>query len=180
MNLWKRLSFATAVLVTCTTTQALADDDSSSDDRSFLYHANELSLDVYGTGSVSRQTLNQFTWDRIHHDGSLGVGVGANYFLTRRFGIGADAYSESPAHSFIDSASGNLIARLPLGPSGIAPYGFGGGGYEFEADHSFLQAGVGIEFRIVRHFSLFADARYVWGFDMADYVVGRAGLRFSF
>ncbi len=195
MNLWKRLSLATAVLTLCTVTPALADDkdnennnhdfnhdynNSDSDDRLFLYHANEFSFDVFGTGSVSRQTLNQFTWDRIHDNGRLGVGVGANYFLTKHFGIGADAYSENPEHSFIDSASGSLIARLPLGRTGIAPYGFGGGGYQFEADHSFVQAGVGIEFRIVKHFSIFTDARYVWGFDMPDYVVGRAGLRFSF
>src|SRR5690349_11416137 len=78
-----------------------------------LYRANELSLDLFGTVSVGEQTIDHISGNRVEHDGRLGAGAGLNYFFTRNFGLGADAYSENTGHSFVDSTSLNLIARLP-------------------------------------------------------------------
>ena len=82
---------------------------------------------------------------------------------------------------FIDSASGNLIARLPIGNTGLAPYIFGGGGYEFDTVHQgFGQVGGGLEFRFMEHAGVFIDARYVIADKTDNYGVGRAGLRINF
>jgi hypothetical protein len=146
-----------------------------------FYRAQELSIDVFGSGSVGQQTIDHITGDRIRHDGRLGAGVGLNYFFCRYVGVGGDAYTENTAHNFIDSASGNLIGRLPIGDTGIAPYIFGGGGYQFdEVSQKFGQFGGGIEFRFCRNVSFFVDGRYVVADKTDNYGLGRAGLRFSF
>jgi hypothetical protein len=146
-----------------------------------FYRAQELSLDLFGSGSVGQQTIDHFTGGRIEHNGRLGAGAGLNYFFCRYVGVGGDAYTESTRHDFIDSASGNLIGRLPIGDTGIAPYIFGGGGYQFdEVSQRFGQFGAGIEFRFCKNVGLFVDARYVVADKTDNYGVGRAGLRFSF
>jgi hypothetical protein len=148
---------------------------------STLYRPNEFSIDLFGTGSVGRQTINNISGNRISHDGRLGAGVGANYFFTRYFGIGGDAYTENTAGSFVDNTSGNLVARLPLGTSGLAPYIFGGGGYQFDqVQQGFGQGGAGLEYRFTEKWGVFVDARYVIADKTADYGVGRVGLRLSF
>jgi hypothetical protein len=40
--------------------------------------------------------------------------------------------------------------------------------------------GAGVELRLVPHFSIFVDARYLAAVKSADYGVGRAGVRLSF
>ena len=111
----------------------------------------------------------------------LGAGAGINYFITRNIGIGGDAYSENITGNFVDSASGRLILRVPLGQCGLAPYVFGGGGRNFDALKTwFAQAGVGMEYRFARNVGVFIDARGVVPYEAKYYGVGRLGVRFGF
>lgn len=170
---------STATTTTTTTQQSATSDDAFRD--TDFYRANELSLDAFGMGSIGQQTIDHISGARVQHNGRAGAGVGANYFLTRYIGIGGDAFTENTAHDFVDSASGNLIARVPIADTGIAPYIFGGGGYQFdEVGQKFAQGGAGIEFRFCRHAGFFVDARYVIADKTQNYGVGRAGLRLSF
>jgi hypothetical protein len=165
---------------TTTTTQQKTTSDDTLPNPDF-YRAEELSIDAFGSGSIGKQTIDHISGDRIHQNGRAGAGLGANYFFTRNIGIGGDAYTENTAHDFVDSASGNLIARFPIADTGIAPYAFGGGGYQFDdVGEKFAQGGAGIEFRFCRHTGFFVDARYVFADKTRDYGVGRAGLRLSF
>jgi hypothetical protein len=146
-----------------------------------LYRPNELAVDLFGTGSIGQQTINHLSGDRIDHHGKLGAGAGLDCFFCRYLGIGGDAYAQNTDRSFVDSTSGNLIARLPIGESGLAPYIFGGGGYQFdEVRQSFGQAGTGLEFRFTKYLGIFVDARYVMAAKTENYGVARAGLRLSF
>ena len=107
--------------------------------------------------------------------------MGLNAFFCRFIGIGGDVYTENTAHDLVDNASGNLIVRIPIDPIHLAPYVYGGGGYKFDPVHtSFGQFGGGLELRLVPNFSVFVDARYVLADRIADYGVGRAGIRISF
>jgi hypothetical protein len=145
------------------------------------YRANELSLDGFATGSLGGYSINHISNNRIRHNTQGGAGAGVNYFFTRYVGLGVDAYSENTSGVFIDNAEGNLILRLPLGESIVAPYVFGGGGHQFDAAKLwFGQAGAGIEFRFCPHIGIFVDARAVFPNETKYYGVGRAGLRFSF
>jgi hypothetical protein len=150
-------------------------------DQSKYYRCNELSLDAFGTGSLGEYTLDHPSNNRIRQNTKFGAGAGINYFITRYIGIGADAYSENTTGAFVDSASGSLILRLPLGQSGFAPYIFGGGGYQFDmAKQAFVQAGGGMEYRFTPHVGVFIDARGVVPRETKYYGVGRLGLRFAF
>jgi hypothetical protein len=155
--------------------------ETASKNRGDIYRSSELSVDGFGTASLGAYTLNHISNNRIRQNTEFGVGAGINYFITRNIGIGADAYSENTTGAFIDSASANLILRLPLGQSGFAPYAFGGGGHQFDlAKLSFGQAGAGLEYRFTPHVGVFLDARAVWPNETKYYGVGRLGLRFSF
>jgi hypothetical protein len=146
-----------------------------------LYHAGELSIDMFGSGSVGIQTINDISGGNINHQGLFGGGGGANFFFTRWLGVGGDYDAQWRGSRFVDTSSGNLIARLPIGATGLAPYIFGGGGYQFnDVKQSFGQAGAGLEFRLTRHVGLFADGRYVIAERTQNYGMGRAGLRISF
>jgi hypothetical protein len=145
------------------------------------YRSSELSVDAFGTGSLGEYTLDHLSSARVRENIRFGVGAGANFFLTRNIGIGADAYSENTTGAFIDSASASLILRLPLGQSGFAPYAFGGGGHQFDmAQMWFGQAGAGMEYRFTPHVGVFIDARGVLPNETKLYGVGRVGLRFAF
>jgi hypothetical protein len=147
-----------------------------------LFRGKEISLDLFGSISVGQQTINHLSGDRVTNDGRFGAGAGLSYYFTRYVGIGADAYSENTAHNFVDDASGNLFLRLPLESAHLAPYVFGGGGYQFD-DQSlgFGQLGGGLEVRVTHFWGLFIDARYKFLGEGADDVgLGRAGLRFVF
>jgi hypothetical protein len=162
-----------------TTTTTTSQQTTTSD--TLFYRAQELSIDAFGSASLDEHSIAHLSTDRINHNGRLGAGAGANYFFCRYIGVGGDAYTENTAHNFIDSASGNLIGRLPIGNSGVAPYIFGGAGHQFdEVEQTFAQAGAGIEIRFAPHIGFFVDARYVFPDRTENYGVGRAGLRFSF
>jgi len=168
---------ATAVLGqdTATNNQSLQYDQNK------YYRANELSVDAFGSGSIGEYTINHLSGNRVRENTRFGAGAGINYFITRNIGIGGDAYSENTTGAFVDSASGSLILRLPLGQSGFAPYIFGGGGYQFDmAKQGFVQAGGGMEYRFTRHVGVFIDARGVVPHETKYYGVGRLGLRLAF
>lgn len=168
---------ATSVYGADTMEVAQTRDNSSVD----LYRPSELSVDAFGTASVGQYTIDHLSGHRIHHNTRLGLGAGANYFVTRYIGLGVDAYSENSKGSLVDSSEANVIGRLPLGQSGFAPYIFGGGGYQFDlAKSSFGQAGVGIEYRFCKHVGLFTDARWVIPEHTHNLGVGRFGIRYSF
>jgi hypothetical protein len=146
-----------------------------------IYRGNELSLDLFGSGSLGKYSIDHLSGNTVRYDTRLGAGAGLNYFFTRNIGIGGDAYSENTSGPFIDSASGNLILRLPLGESGFSPYIYGGGGHQFElAKVSFAQAGAGMEFRFTPHVGVFLDARWVLPDKTQYYGVGRLGMRLAF
>jgi hypothetical protein len=153
----------------------------TSQDRGDLYRANELSLDVFGSASLGRYTIDHLSGSRIRHNAQGGAGVGLNYYFNQNVGIGADVYSENTTRAFLDSASANLLLRFPLGECGLAPYVFGGGGRQFDmAEAWFGQAGAGLEYRFTPHLGVFTDARMVWPHETRYYGVARLGLRFSF
>jgi len=145
------------------------------------YRAMETSLDIFGTGSIDQETINHLNGFRYKQDVELGAGVGVNHFITRNFGLGAEAYSESTSRHFIDNASGNLILRFPIGETGLAPYAYVGGGREFDPiELWFGQVGAGLEFRFTPKWGTFADARYVITDGAKDHGLVRVGLRLVF
>ena len=180
----KMLSGGTILMLAATS--ALGQDNVTNNqslhyDQGNYYRSSELSVDAFGTGSLGEYTLDHLSNNRIRQNTKFGVGAGINYFFTRNIGIGADAYSENTTGAFIDSASANLILRLPLGQSGFAPYAFGGGGHQFDMGQMwFGQAGGGMEYRFTPHVGVFIDARGVLPNETKLYGVARAGLRFAF
>jgi len=145
------------------------------------YRAGELSLDGFGTASVGQYTINHLSGDRIRDNTRLGGGLGLNYFFTRNIGLGAEAYTENNDGAFVDSASANLLLRLPLGQSGVAPYALGGGGYRFDYKATgFAQFGAGLEYRFCPHLGMFLDARAVLPGETKAYGLARLGVRYAF
>jgi len=178
MKRLKRFMVAAAIATLSTTSRVNAAD---TDDGNSFYREHEFSIDAFGSGSLREESIDHLSGNTVEHNGRLGAGGGVNLFFTRYIGIGGDAYTENTAVHFIDNASGNLIARLPLGGTGIAPYVFGGAGHQFDqVAQTFGQGGAGIEFRFMRHAGFFVDARYVFPDRTGNYGVGRAGLRISF
>src|SRR6185503_837023 len=118
-----------------TTMTALAADtatmryDNKNPDRSIVerhtgvewkdYSGNELDFSFFGLGRDRK----------LEHDG---LGGGVSYFFNRYVGIEAYAYSESLSDHLVDNVDGDLVVRVPLGNHGLAPYGFGGGGRQFD------------------------------------------------
>lgn len=169
------------MLVVVTTSTLMAANTRSDYDSGDLYRANELSLDAFGTASLGKISIEDLSGSRVEHDTRLGAGLGLSYFMTRNIGIGAEAYSENTTRAFVDSASANLMLRLPLGQSGFAPYVLGGGGRQFDlAELWFAQLGAGIEYRFTPQIAVFADARWVLPEKTSYYGVARLGLRFPF
>ncbi|MGH7980084.1 MAG: hypothetical protein ACREE6_11980, partial [Limisphaerales bacterium] len=144
-----------------------------------LYHAGEVSLDLYGVGLLHESDFDNGV--RARRDLRYGGGAGLNFFFTRYIGIGADADAITFHHSFVDTTTGNLILRFPIPHTGLAPYLFGGAGYQFQGiDQVVGGGGVGLELRVVHHFSFFVDARYLAAQKTDDFGMGRAGVRLSF
>jgi hypothetical protein len=145
------------------------------------YKANELNFEFFGTGTVGERTLKHLSTRRIERNGRLGLGAGLSYFICRYVGVEGYAYSESTADAFIDHAGADLVARLPIGNSGVAPYIFGGAGRQFDpAVQWTYDAGAGVEWRFAPHVGVFVDGRFVWCEETRDYGMGRLGLRVGF
>ncbi len=143
------------------------------------YHPCELSFDLFGAGMLHEYDFNNGF--RAKKNLRWGGGAGVNYFFTRFVGIGGDAYAISWSHSFVDTTTGNIILRAPIDHTGLAPYIFGGAGYQFQGiDQIVGGGGVGLEFRPVPHFGVFVDARYLAAAKTDGFGLGRAGIRLSF
>jgi len=146
-----------------------------------FYRDHEFSVDGFGTLSLGEQFINNISATKVRRNGRLGAGAGVNLFFAKNVGIGADAWSEDTRGKFVDNVSGNLIVRFPIGTSALAPYVFGGGGYQFEpVSQAFGQFGAGFEVRFSPNVGIFVDARYLVTRRTDDFGLGRAGLRFSF
>jgi hypothetical protein len=148
-----------------------------------LYTPNELSVDMFGSYIAPQRGLEHLFDTSIRgHRGVWGGGVGFNYFFTRQLGVGADINIPANGHNFIDSGSGNLILRIPIDPTGLAPYIFGGGGRQSDPRWAwFGQAGVGLEYRFNPVTGIFIDGRYVWAQQPTpESLMLRSGVRFVF
>lgn len=111
-----------------------------------------------------------------------GGGMGVNYFMTRYIGIGLEG-DFLAGSSAISEAAGSLIFRVPgeYGTWGVAPYGFIGGGGQFDGMNAgFGHAGAGAELRFTRNWGVFTDGRWVIHDTEINYGLFRAGVRFTF
>lgn len=152
-----------------------------SNEEKHLYHGNELSLDLFGVGTLHEPYINSMGDRARHNTGNWGGGVGVNYFLGQHLGVGGDFYALSFKRSFVDVTTGNLIFRFPIGDTGLAPYVFGGAGYQFNGiDQIVAGGGGGIEYRCCEHIGVFVDVRWLAGVKTQSFGVGRAGIRLSF
>ena len=127
------------------------------------YHAQELSVDIFGAAATAHDYYNHsfgdYQW--LHPHGKCsGAGI-KFFFFTKYVGVGADGLVEY-FNPHVDTASGKYVDKDPaIGNTGLAPYVFAGGG-QFDHDRNgFGQAGVGLEFRLARHFGVFVDGRRV-------------------
>ena len=147
-----------------------------------LYRSQELDVDLFGNASIGKQTLEHISGDRLRHHAEYGGGGGLTYFFCKYVGVGGEYDADTrEGGGFFDTAEGNIFLRVPILETGLAPYVFGGGGYEFQdVRQDFGQAGAGLEFRFCRHFGIFADGRYVFTDKTSDYAEARAGFRFAF
>jgi opacity protein-like surface antigen len=135
------------------------------------FNANELQVDLFGL-YASR--------DREHYrSDTLGFGVGANYFFTRHFGVGAETYVDDvhwPRH-----VDGSFFARYPIEQLSLAPYALAGVGRQF---HDVAQwtahIGLGLDFRLNRATGIFLDVRQVYADRSRDFSLWRAGVRLAF
>jgi len=159
-----------------------------------LFRANEFDVSIYGAvglGRVDHYTTtdpgtdnNNFRSTTTNHyvHSAWGGGVEADYFFTRYFGLGVEG-DWLAGHDAISSVSGNLIGRYPFeyGTWGWAPYGFVGGGGQFDSQNAgFGQIGAGAEVRFKSHWGIFSDARWIIHDVFIDYALIRLGVRFNF
>lgn len=134
----------------------------------------ELQLDVFG--------IYTNTEGGGYGDG-FGGGLGVNYFFARYIGIGADADIFDEGNDGVWGFTGRVIARYPIDSICLAPYAFGGGGYQMDGSGTgTLHAGGGLEYRVIPHkLGLFAEGRYTWALSAQDESVEiRAGVRIVF
>ena len=147
-----------------------------------VFAPQEFSLDLFGTYGKPKQKFND-TFDRTARGGTFGGGVGANYFLTRCFGLGVDGIAQANGGNILDAVSGSAILRWPIESARFAPYFFGGGGRQFDGPDSWnVHGGVGVEFRLNTHTGLFVDGRHVFHLNhkATDFALLRAGVRLAF
>ncbi len=148
-------------------------------DREHMFHAGEFSVDLFGVGYLHASDFNNGA--RARHNLKFGGGAGVNFFLTKYLGVGGDFGSVTFRNSFVDTVTGSLIFRFPIGDTGLAPYLFAGAGYQFQGiDQIIGGGGAGVEFRLCPHFGIFVDGRYFAAVRTEDFGEGRAGVRLSF
>ena len=132
-----------------------------------LYNSKELSLSAFG-GWTDKD------------DSDFAPGIGVNYFLTERLGVGAVTHWDNYTGSFIDNLSGEGYFRLPLERFPLAPYALVSIGYSFETEESFESVGAGAEWRFNEKWGVFSDVRWQFNNDTDDGVAFRVGLRLVF
>jgi len=116
-------------------------------------------LKPFASAELPVNALDQLSSARV------GYGLAAQYWLNESIGFETSALIVSPSQSFIDNGQARVLWRLPLGDSGLAPYGFGGVDYGFETENLRELLGGGIEFRHKR-LSVFGEVAAL--FDIAD------------
>jgi len=130
---------------------------------------HEFSFDVAG-GYATRDKSGNDT-------DAWGIGVGVNYFIFENIGVGVDTYADAFTTPYM--ANFSAIYRYPFRDLGLAPYGFGGFGRQWEHDPKWTgHIGGGVEYRFNAKTGLFLDGRWVIGGD--DYGLYRMGFRLAF
>jgi hypothetical protein len=150
------------------------------------YTAQEVSVDLFGSYINPEGKFTDLFKTNIRH-GFFGGGAGLNYFLTREIGLGADFNMSDKRGTqgldMVDQYVGDVIFRLPLGNSGLAPYAIGSGGRAFNPrDEWVYGGGVGMEYRFNPATGVFSDARFFWA-DKAtadNNLLIRVGFRLAF
>jgi hypothetical protein len=178
----KKIMIMSGTLLICMAGASVRGDETITykQDPDAMYRASEFSLGAFGMGTVGEHTLDHFNGQNVSRHGRVGLGADLEYFFCRYVGIEAEAWSENPDRSFVNDLGGNLVGRLPIGNTGLAPYIFGGGGHSFvPVPATYGDFGGGLEFRFWQHASVFVDARYVIPDRLGNYGLGRVGLRFA-
>ena len=141
------------------------------------YSANEFSVATFGTYQVSGVKPAS---------GDYGAGIETTYFVTRSLGASlATSKNEVNRGAFFQNLSIAPVIRFPIKNSGLAPYIFGGLGFDFEKSNDrYYFAGAGLGYKFTRHVGAFADGQYVWRASLRgvpdDSALVRAGLRWTF
>ena len=164
----------------------------------------EWTIDLFGTYAFTESTN-----ERILGDHAFGGGLAVNRFFTTNLGVGIEGQAlrtQRDGNDTVGSADLNLFYRMPLGQSGWAPYVYLGGGAIFNAagqldnNHNTVNgvihtitndngndtlfeghAGLGVEYRITRHFGIFTDGRWtVVDGPKNNFPSVRTGVRFAF
>ncbi len=135
------------------------------------YAPHEFSFDIAG-GYATR--------DKDGRDkDACGLAGGVSYFITDKIGVGADTYFDAFELPYMLNFSG--IFRYPISETGLAPYGFGGFGRQWEHAAQWTgHIGAGLEFRLNTHTGVFVDGRRVFPDTTNDYCLWRFGFRFGF
>jgi hypothetical protein len=142
---------------------------------------SDMNTDLYTCGETSVDIAGMFATrdkDGIKHD-TWGMAAGLNYFFIKYVGVGAETYFDAWEVPYL--VNGDAYLRYPIMHTGLAPYGFGGGGREWTHAPQWMgHVGVGIEYRFHPGFGAFFDAREVFPDHTKDYAVLRFGFRLSF
>jgi hypothetical protein len=149
-----------------------------------MYSAQEVSLDLFAS-YINPEGRFTDLFDTNIRRGFWGGGAGVNYFFTRELGLGADFNISSKPDdlNLVDQVTGDVLFRLPLGNSGLAPYAIGSGGRAMSPRYEWVYGGgVGLEFRLNPTTGIFSDARFLWADQSTadDRLVIRAGVRLTF
>ena len=163
-----------------------------------LFRANEFDVSIYGAVGLGRldhyDTVKVFPGPPVNQSPGISVktthythtawggGVEADYFFTRYLGVGIEG-DWLAGHDAISSVSSNVIGRYPVefGTWGFAPYGFIGGGGQFDSQNAgFGQFGIGSEIRFQQHWGIFTDCRWVIHDSGINYALIRSGIRLNF
>lgn len=127
----------------------------------------------YQSGVISATTFASY---RVHEfgqfDGELGVGLGVGYAITRNLTIEGWAlgehYTDEPAIDSISEAGAYLKFYAPIKESGFAPYAVVGYSRGIHTDANNMEAGIGLEYRFLKHLTAFADGVWVQNFGLED------------
>ncbi len=137
------------------------------------FRDQEFQLDLFGSYTDGLEA-------NPHADG-FGGGIALNYFFIRNLGIGIDGNVHDGDVNGVWATSGRLIARFPIDSICVAPYVFGGGGYEVNGEgFGTVHAGGGLEFRTSQKIGIFGEGRYTWGEDDRNSAQYRVGVRIVF
>lgn len=163
-----------------------------------FFRDQEWDVDLFGAYAF---TSTSYRGDKyLNADHAWGGGIGGEYFFHRYFGVGLQGYGLA-ANDAVGQASADLILRLPIGNTPVAPYVYAAGGGIFDGrrqEHSLFdgrldiirrdvnaegigQFGGGFEVRVTPHIGIMND--FSWNLidgDHNNFGMVRSGLRFAF